>query len=78
MSTDSEAERTPIFTFDTTHHALWAEQLALERGFAALIIPAPAESRAKCDLALETLPEELDDLARVLEEAGVAFRIYSS
>lgn len=77
MSTDPEGERTPIFTFDTTHHALWAEQLAQERGFAALIIPAPAEARAKCDLALETLPEELDDLAKVLEEEGVAFRVYS-
>lgn len=77
MSTDSEGERTPIFTFDTTHHALWAEQLAQEHGFAALIIPAPADARAKCDLALETLPEELDGLVKVLEEEKVPFRIYS-
>lgn len=67
---------TRVFTFDTTHHALWAEQIALESGLAAQVVPAPKEAGAGCDLALETLPEELMMLARVLAAQGVPFRLY--
>jgi hypothetical protein len=65
-----------LFTFDTTHHALWAEQVALERGLAAQVVPAPEEAGAGCDLALETLPEELPSLAAALEELGVPYRLF--
>lgn len=57
----------PLLTFDTTHHAIWAEQVALEHGLAAQVVPAPADSSAGCDLALETLPE---DVARLEQELG--------
>ncbi|HEU0302187.1 MAG TPA: DUF3343 domain-containing protein [Longimicrobium sp.] len=62
-----------IFTFDTTHHALWAEEVARERGVPAEVIPAPPAARARCSLALETLPEEVDALAAALDEAGVPY-----
>jgi hypothetical protein len=65
-------ERT-IFTFDTTHHALWAEEVAEARGIPADVIPAPPAARARCNLALETLPEEVDALAAALDEEGVPF-----
>ncbi|HEX6371672.1 MAG TPA: DUF3343 domain-containing protein [Longimicrobium sp.] len=65
--------RRTIFTFDTTHHALWAEEVAQARGIPADVIPAPPAARARCNLALETLPEEVDLLAAALDEEGVAF-----
>ncbi|HEX8692326.1 MAG TPA: putative Se/S carrier-like protein [Longimicrobium sp.] len=45
-----------IFTLDTTHHALWAEEVARERDIPAEAIPAPPAAHARCSLALETLP----------------------
>jgi hypothetical protein len=65
-----------LLTFDTTHHALWAEQLAHDNGLAAEPTPAPPESGAKCDIALEYLPEEEAALVAVLRGAGIAFSIW--
>lgn len=62
-----------VFTFDTTHHALWAEEVAESRGIPAQVIPAPPAARARCNLALETLPEEVASLASALEDEGVPF-----
>ncbi len=60
-----------VFVFDTTHHALWAEEVAGEAGIPADVIPAPPAAQARCNLALETLPEDVDRLAVALMEAGV-------
>lgn len=68
----SGARRT--FVFDTTTAALWAEEVAQEAGVPAEVVPAPAESDAKCDLALVTLAARGDELAEILTEAGVPFR----
>jgi hypothetical protein len=65
-----------VLTFDTTHHALLAEQLAHENGLAAEVTPAPPRAGAKCDLAIEYLVEEEEALLRALAEAGVQFRVY--
>ena len=67
-----------IFTFDTTHHALWAEEIAGERGVPAEAIPAPAAANARCSLALETLPGDVVRLSAALDEEGVPFALYSS
>lgn len=65
------------FTFDTTHHALWAEEVAREREIPAEAIPAPAAANARCNLALETLPGDLDRLSRALDDEGVPFSVYT-
>lgn len=62
-----------LLTFDTTHHALWAEEVAREAGIACEVVPAPAAARARCNLALEVLPEEWTDAQTALREAGVPF-----
>jgi hypothetical protein len=67
---------TRLLTFDSTHHALLAEQLAHEQGFAAEVTPAPAASNAKCDLALEILPEELADVVALLRAHDVEFNVW--
>jgi hypothetical protein len=66
----------PLLVFDTTHHALWAEQIAVERGVGAQVVPAPPDSGAKCDLALEYLPEDGNVLLPALDDAHVAYRQY--
>jgi len=71
-----EARR--IFTFDTTHHALWAEEVAWERDIPAEAIPAPAAAHARCSLALETLPGDVVRLSAALDDEGVPFALYSS
>lgn len=68
-------ERT-LFTFDTTHHALWAEEIAREQRIAHEVVPAPSDANARCDIALETLSEERERMSDALEAVDVQFRIY--
>jgi hypothetical protein len=67
--------RLTVFTFATTHHALWAEEVARQAGIAAETIPAPPAAHARCSIALETLPEDAAPLAHALEAEGVAFEV---
>lgn len=65
---------TATFVFDTTTAALWAEEVARDAGIAAEVVPAPAASDAKCDLALLTRAEAAAALAEALAAQGVPFR----
>lgn len=65
-----------LFTFETTHHALWAEEIAREAGLPSEIVPAPPDAHARCNLALELLPEDLRRATEALRLAGVPFEIY--
>ena len=67
----------PVFTFDTTHHALWAEEVARDAGIPAEVIPAPPAARARCNLALETLPEDAPRLAAILDAEGVPHALWA-
>lgn len=64
-----------IITFDTSHHALWAEEVAKNAGVAAEVVPAPEQSEAKCGLALEVMPEGLDELLAALDREGITYRV---
>lgn len=68
---------TRLLTFDTTHHALLAEQVSLDSGFAVQVTPAPPDSGAGCDLALEYFGADEDALTTALRDAGVEFRRYA-
>ena len=65
-----------VFTFDTTHHALWAEEVAGEAGIPVEVIPAPPAAHARCNLALAALPEDVPRLAGELDAQGVPFGIH--
>jgi hypothetical protein len=65
-----------VFTFDTTHHALWAEELAAEAGIPAEVVPAPAAATARCDLAIRTLPDDVARLGAVLDRQDLPYRIF--
>lgn len=62
-----------LLTFETTHHALWAEEVAAGAGIPAEVVPAPPAARARCNLALESLPGDLPRLRDRLREEGVPF-----
>jgi hypothetical protein len=66
----------PVFTFDTTHHALWAEEVAEGAGIPVEVIPAPPAAQARCNLALVALPDNVPRLADVLRAEGVPFGIH--
>jgi hypothetical protein len=66
-----------ILIFDTTHHAMWAEELAKEQNLAVEVVPAPEGVDAKCGMALEVLPDAFDDLQTILQKEGVPFTVYS-
>ena len=69
----SETAAELLFTFDTTHLAMWAEDTARERGIPAEVVPAPPEAKAKCGLALRTATERADELAAALRDEGIRF-----
>lgn len=67
-----------IVVFDTTHHALWAEEVARERGLAVEVVPAPEGVDAKCGMALEVLSETFEDLQAILAQEGIPFKEYKA
>ena len=71
------AQPNPLLVFDTTHHAIWAEQLIHAAGCAAEIQPAPAAAKAKCSLAIAYLAEEEACALQALHDAGAPYRKYS-
>ena len=73
---DAASPDAELFLFETTHHALWAEDVARERELPAEVVPAPAAAKAKCGLALRTLPHLRPALAQALDGEGIAFRLY--
>ena len=64
-----------VLTFETTHMALWAEEVAREHAIPVEVIPAPPERQARCDLALACRPIDLDRLRQRLAFAGVEFQV---
>jgi hypothetical protein len=68
----------PIFTFDTTHHALWAEELAAEAGIPHAVVAPPAAARARCSIAIETLEADVAVLREILTHAAVSFRLFDA
>jgi hypothetical protein len=65
-----------VFTFQTTHHALWAEEAAGEAGLAVEVIPAPPAARARCNLALATHPDDAPAVRAVLDAEGIPFGVW--
>jgi Putative Se/S carrier protein-like len=64
--------------FDSTTAALWAEEVAGGAGIPVEVVPAPADSDARCDLALETFLLRLPELEDALTTQGVPYRRWPS
>ena len=65
-----------VYVFETTIDALWAEDVALERGIPAEVVSAPAEAKAKCGIALRTTADHAPTLEGALDDEGVPYRIH--
>ena len=66
-----------LVVFDTTHHALWAEEVARDKGIDVEVVPAPEGVDAKCGMALEVVTEQYDDLKNALASESIPFKEYS-
>jgi hypothetical protein len=62
-----------IVMFDTTHHALWAEEVARNKGFDVEIVPAPESSDAKCGMAMEIV-SGYEEVLAALRDEGIPFK----
>lgn len=65
-----------LYLFETTHQAMWAEDVAREGGIPAEVVAAPADARAKCGLALHTRGEHCPELEAAMIAEGIEFRLY--
>jgi len=68
------AEATVLLLFDTANAVLWAEEVADDVGVPVEVVPAPADSHAKCDLALLAAIARAPELQAALTAEGVPFR----
>ncbi len=71
------ATRFRIFTFDTTHHAMWAEDVAREEDLPVEVVPAPADGEARCGAALRVADAYRQPLEAALQGEGIPHRILS-
>lgn len=67
-----------LFLFETTHQAMWAEDVAREEGIPAEVVSAPPEAKAKCGLALRSRGDHCGALAAAMESQGIEFRSYTA
>ena len=63
-----------IFVFDSTHHALTAEEALEESGLEIDIVPVPVDIRVDCGLAIEIAKRDREKAEAALDAAGVAFK----
>jgi hypothetical protein len=68
---------TTLLVFDSSNAVLWAEEVAEDAGVPVEVVPAPAASRAKCDLALLTTLARSAELEEALAREGVPFRAWT-
>lgn len=62
-----------IFTFETTHQAMWAEEVTQEAGLPVEVAPAPAHVDAKCGLSLRTPTAHAGRVSEALTREGIEF-----
>lgn len=67
-----------IFVFKTTHHAMWAEDVAREQSIPAEVVPAPPQSEAKCGVALKMQAAGAPELAAALDREGIGYEVFAS
>ena len=66
---------TRVFVFETTHHAMWAEDVARERAIPVELVPAPPDGGAKCGVALQAPAHRVDELTEALDSERILYRV---
>lgn len=65
---------TTTYTFQTSHHAMWAEEVARELDIPIQVVAAPSNSEAKCGIALQTDPDHAGDLESAFQAEGIQYQ----
>lgn len=65
------------YTFSTSHHAMWAEDLALEKGITAELGSPPSGAEDACGLALRIDSTRATELEATLRKEGIDFARWS-
>lgn len=65
---------TSVYTFQTSHHAMWAEEVAREREIPIEVVAAPSTAEAKCGIALQTEADRASELEAALESEGIQYQ----
>lgn len=65
-----------LFLFDTTSHAMWAEETAVEKRVPVEVVPAPREAKAKCGVAIRTLPDRIEEMEKLFQDEGIPYRLH--
>lgn len=63
-----------IYVFHTSHHAMWAEEVARELDIPIQVVAAPSSADAKCGIALQTAPDRAAELESALKAEGIHFQ----
>lgn len=71
MKQDDARGGTVILTFESSHHALWAEDLARERDLTVEVVPAPPHATGACGLALSLSRDEARTLESLCTAEGI-------
>ena len=66
----------PVLLFNSTHHALSAEDLLEEEGFAIDTVPAPESVRADCGLAIKIDKGDIVSAGAALNRARIEFQVF--
>ncbi len=61
-----------VLLFQSTHKVIKSERLLLQQGHAPKVIPVPKHISSECGMALEVAPESVDEIRRILLDAGIA------
>ncbi|MDR0409388.1 MAG: DUF3343 domain-containing protein [Spirochaetaceae bacterium] len=78
MARHRELKVESIICFESTSHAIMAEQELRERDFHVRVMPKPSAIEAGCGFCLRFLPKDLEDALKFLSDAGIIIKeIYS-
>lgn len=67
-----------ILVFDSTHHALTAEEALEKNGLEIDIVPVPADIRIDCGLAIEIAKRDRGRAEEALAAVGVEFKVVAT
>ena len=66
----------PIIVFNSTHHALSAEEILEKEGFEVDVVPLPESARSVCGLALEIHGDAVAPAKDVLSRARIEWKLF--
>jgi hypothetical protein len=68
-----EESQNAIVTFDSTHHAMAAEDILRLEGIALEVVPPPSNLSAGCGLALRVAVEDIPRVMEAIRSRGAAY-----